>query len=363
MQMSFKFFDDIKLHNVQINTRFLPLSLTNYLNGKYQFHLEKNFLQHSGLFGILSQLNNTLNYNVFDQASGLLDTTIVGKNHSLYDPVYVKDYNGIYPDYDSPVLKVKRLKFLQDYLEKVGIPFLLVIHPNKVLFHPEWIPESFETSKKEKRFIEDFEPILKKFGIHYVRVADHLKKGEMNFPKSGAHMGDISKCRSAKIVSESLNVRYPNLLPEIDCSETNKLTDPDGEDLDLPKTLNVFDYSKSIEKNRAVKMQILKPGIKPLYPMFLGTSYSFGLIDFLSEAKAFRDTDMVFYVNRIHKKRDILSKKPKDSVIPFKSSVHKKRFLLLHDMFILESTEARLPELGFGFIDRITKEINYKPIY
>ena len=320
-------------------------------------NLEKNILQHSGLFGLLSFLNNTLNYQVFNQASGLLNTTIVGKNHSLFDPVYIKDYNGIYPEYESPISQVKKLKIFQDYLEKIGIPFLLVIHPNKALFHPEWIPASFETAKKEPRYIETFEPILKEYGIHYVRIANYLTPNEMNFPKSGAHMGNISKCRSALNVSKSLNNRYSELLPEITCEEKQNLVEPDGEDLDLPKTLNVFNYSRSLELNKDVEMKIIKPGKKPLFPLFLGTSYSFGLIEFLAKAGSFTDTDMVFYVNRIHKKRNILSKNPKDSVIPFKSSVHKKDFLLKHNLFILESTEARLPELGFGYLAKIIKQI------
>ena len=116
--------------------------------GKFQFRFDQYLTHNSGLFGRIVKNTNQLNYDIFKTAGDLSSDTFVGKEGALFDRIYLNDLNGRYQTkHDEPEKQALQIKQIQDFLAYHSKAFLLVIHPNKAVFNPQWVPSSFRSPR------------------------------------------------------------------------------------------------------------------------------------------------------------------------------------------------------------------------
>jgi hypothetical protein len=358
LQFLFKPISPVSLFRVEINRKRPTFDWQQFLDGAFQQNLERWLVQNSGFFGRFTKLNNTINYHLFKVgSSNYKDDTLVGRDYALFDRIYINDLNGKYiSSTDNIQAEVRILAKLQNYLESKGKTFLLVIHPNKAVSNPDWISFDFKSLAPEKRYIDRIQPWLDQYGIKYLKVGDQLKPGTQYYVKSGAHFNDLGKCLSAKLVSERLANNSKFDWPKFDCNITGEQA-PYEEDLDLANLLNTWNVSRSIEPVPTLDLKIHSTTDNKISIAFYGTSYLFGMLSIFDRVKAFDTVDFMFYSATHYYSRNKKGPKPKYGKKSFQASLQSLKFLERHDIVVLESTEARLHQLGFGLLEKLKSEL------
>lgn len=342
-----------------------PTRLT-ITSGKYQNHFEKWFLHNCGLWEILVKIQNTLNYHIFQIVSSRYGgETLMGAGHALHDRVYLMDRNGLPYGRDKKILtldpdvQAQQLKKLQDYFEAQGKTFLVVIHPTKPLVHPEWVSGDEKLSEVRERYFPKLEKQIKARGVNYFHLM--VSENEKEFPifsKSGAHMTSYGKCLSAKGIVDFVSQRNGSM-SRIDCKLDGKLVPPYGEDLDLLRLLNAWKTEQSISLVPSFTLEKAEP-LKHSQArlLALGTSYVFGLIKAFEQAHTFGTTDFIFYKKSRYYGKNLGTSEEKKGAKKYLTSHHDISFALEHDVIMLEATEARAHQLGFGFVEDVISQID-----
>ncbi len=328
----------------------------DFTEGLYQRILDVWAYQQSGLWSLFVKAQNTINYHVFNLASEKYSNeTLMGNNKVLFDRIYVNDLNGRYlsetPDLLSFAAQIRKF---QDLLESHGKQFLVIIHPSKTVMNPDWVADSFKVGEIKPRMLEILEPSMKEAGVNYVKVSEVFTDRKVRYwPASGAHLNSLGKCLSAKALLDYFRKAGKVALPEIHCNySAEKLTEAKGEDLDLVRLINAWQTWRSVSKVPKVNLQV-RSATNESKPsaLFVGTSYTFGLLSSLKEAKAFSATDFLFYDKSHYFAENIGQKNERRGKQGFNRKLHSLQFILNHDLIVLETTEARLHQLGFGILN------------
>jgi hypothetical protein len=90
----------------------------------------------------------------------------------------------------------------------------------------------------------------------------------------------------------------------------------------------------------------------------IGTSYVFGLIKAFEEAQSFSDTNFIFYKKSRYYGKNLGTDQQKKGAKKYLASYHDISFALSHDVIILEATEARVTQIGFGFVEDVVRQIS-----
>lgn len=338
--------------------------LDDFTLGTYQRVADVWAFQQSRLWSLFVKAENTLNYHLFGLASEkYTNDTFMGKSGVLFDRIYMNDFNGTYAsETPDPKEYAKQVKDFQDLLESHGKKFVIILHPSKTVMNPDWVPESFKVGQPNPRMVDILEPELRKSGVHIIKVSEVLTDKSLRYwPKSGAHLNSLGKCLSAKSLLAFFKSSKNIHLPQIECEYNPALLTPaSGEDLDLVKLINAWKVSGSIEDVPVVKMitASIAPGHSKPSALFVGTSYTFGLLRMLRLAKAFSDTDFIFYDKTLYSVRNIAQPNQQTAKERFRKNLHSLDFILKHDIVVIESTEARLHQLGFGIIKNVLEAQN-----
>jgi hypothetical protein len=337
------------LHNVPVERRFPKASKESLLSVKFQNSLERWLIQNTGLFGGMVYLQNSINYHLFHTASS--DPTkgsLMGNERSLFDRIYVNDLNGRYRSTPlTPEVIAERLKRMQDFLQANGKQFLFVIHPNKALFQPEWVPSSFRIGRSRPRFMDQLRPALDKLDVNYLEVGTKFDPAVSYFPKSGAHLSYYGMCVGTREVVKALAQKAPKLFPEFECVRKASDRAPKENELDLTDLLNAWGLYPSQAAVPDFTMEVSRPVVPKLKVLFSGTSYVFGLMKVFDELKAFAQTDFLFYEKSLYSYSKDSTERDRRAPHPVNNKKHLSlAYLLSHDLVIFESTDARVFQVG-----------------
>lgn len=344
-----KILPEPSLHNVPVERRFPKASRESLLSVKFQNALERWLIQNTGLFGGMVYLQNSINYHLFHTASS--DPTkgsLMGKDRSLFDRIYVNDLNGRYRStpLTSEVI-AERLKRMQDFLQENGKEFLFVVHPNKALFNSEWVPNSFRIGKARPRFIDQLRPALDKLKVNYIEVGTKFDPAVSYFPKSGAHLNYYGMCAGTREVVKALAERMPKAFPEFDCVRKASDRAPKENELDLTDLLNAWGLSPSQAAVPDFTMEVRRAVDPKLKVLFSGTSYVFGLMNVFDELKVFAQTNFLFYEKSLYAYSKDSPERDRRVPHPVNQKKHLSlAYLLSHDLVIFESTDARVFQVG-----------------
>ena len=119
------------------------LNFLNWFSGEYQNSIDEYWALNNHLTPFFIKLNNQLNYSLFTKLS--VDQCIIGDEMFLFHKIYVNTYYGRdFIGEEKLVEYVKKMKFLQDTLQKLNKEFIYIQAPGKASHFSEYIPDSLK---------------------------------------------------------------------------------------------------------------------------------------------------------------------------------------------------------------------------
>lgn len=363
IQRNFRLFPIVALSDVDTRVAAPNCTLETFIKGRCQRTIDDWLLRGSGLWGSFVSISNTINYLLFDVAPpGYGGVVTIGKDKALFNSMSVNDFNGRYfSDANKVYMLLDKAKALQDRLAKEGTPFLLVISPNKLLLHPEWMRQGLVSPKPGPRLFDQIRPLLVEKGINHVVLTDELAasreyQGQKFFPKSGAHMNKLGTCIAARSIARELNRQKAGLMPEINCGGITGMGAPSADDRDLARIINVLDARYSFDQQPIIEPKVLGGGGLN-NTLFVGTSNLFGFIGTLRDLGLLSKRDYYFYSRNLY---SCSEKRPDGTQDCLRRPVRKKAdyaqaILVNRSAVILETPEARVHQMGFGFLEKLQK--------
>ena len=246
-------------------------SWQDWFKGNYQEQKDKYIKQNFGWSENYIRFNNQLEFDLFNKAHA--KHVVIGKENYLYEIGYINSYYG--KDFIGTEKindYVKKLKQVQDSLEKQNKLIMVFLAPGKASFYPEYIPDSYKikplpsnyscfakSARELKLNIIDFNkyfteqknkskyPLYPQFGIHW-----------------SAHASILAFDSILKSIEAKLKVDLPDLkINSVHFSDTLKFPDDDiikGMNLlREPKTFRMVyaDYKINYNKEQHKKINLL----------------------------------------------------------------------------------------------------------
>ena len=197
----------------------IKFSPVGWWDGSYQ--KEKTlFLNDSvGFRPDLVRLTNQFNFWVFKI---LPNGTYVGNDNYLINREYVDEYEGrCYGDYEKVRNTIRKLKLIQDTLERAGKTFIFVIAPSKPYFMPQNIPLCLRRSGGPKiSNYTCFQQLIDSSNIKYLDFNALFKKMKDTsraplFSRQGAHWSLFGSLLASdfmsKFIEKQRNIKLPRL--------------------------------------------------------------------------------------------------------------------------------------------------------
>jgi hypothetical protein len=364
IQRNFRLFPVVALSDVNTRVAAPNCTFKTFVKGRCQRTIDDWLLRGSGLWGSFVSLSNTINYSLFDVAPpGYGGVVTIGKDKALFNSMSVNDLNGRYfSDANKVYMLLDKAKALQERLAQEGTPFLLVISPNKLLLHPEWMRQGLLSPKPGPRLFEQIRPLLIEKGIYHVVLTEELAasseyRGHKFFPKSGAHMNKLGTCIAARSIARELNKQKPGLLPQVDCGAVIGMAAPSADDRDLARIINVFTARYSLDQQPVIEPRVLGAG-SLTNTLFVGTSNLFGFIGTLRDLGMLSKRDYYFYSRNLYSCSEKRVDGTQDCLRrPIRKKADYSPLILANrSAVILETPEARVHQMGFGFLEKLQKD-------
>ncbi len=151
------------------------LTLSNWMSGKYQDSLLKNFEATLQIHTFLIRLHNQIDYSVFGKIN--VKEVEEGKDRYLFGSSYTKAFLG--EDFigeQKIISTVKKLAFIQRELKKRNTELICILTPGKSSFVPEKLPSSYDLSKKTRSNYDAYAELFVKEGIQHVNLVNYFSK-------------------------------------------------------------------------------------------------------------------------------------------------------------------------------------------
>ncbi|MFA5418808.1 MAG: hypothetical protein WC341_10150 [Bacteroidales bacterium] len=321
------------------------LTVNNWFSAEYQLKEEDYLNDAFGFRSFFVRVNNQLAFSLFDKAKA--NGVVVGKKNYLYEKNYINAYYGTdYIGHDSIAHRIEKLRFIRDTLAKLNKNIIIIFAAGKGSFYPEYFPEKYHTEKGTTNY-EKYVELAGKSGLNYIDFNRYFIDNKIDskyplYPQYGIHWSKYGMCLVAdsmiRYIEDLRNIRMPHLY-----WDSVELDQPRGTDYDIADGMNIKFRLKSFEMAYPqVKFESDSGKIKPSV-MVISDSYYWGIFDF-GMSGVFSNDQFWFYNKKIYPesfKSDL-----------FTSDVNLRKAIANHDVIILMATEATLPNLGWGFVER-----------
>ena len=142
----------------------------------------------------LIRLNDEIDFDLFKKIHS--EWRLLGDNSCIFQDVYIysylgRDFNG----YGYIHEKVRKMKAIQDTLQKLGKSFVFVLAPCKAFYYPEFFPADLKNAPRGVTNYEAYRKIGDSLGLNEVDLngwflsMKHSSK-ELLFPKQGFHWSE-----------------------------------------------------------------------------------------------------------------------------------------------------------------------------
>lgn len=319
-----------------------------WFEGTYQEQFEKFANENFGFRNFFVRLNNQIYFSLFKIPKAR--TAVIGKDLCLYERGYIKAVYG--QDYVGEAeikKKITQFKTVQDLLKKKNIDLILVFAPGKGSFFPEFIPDSLK-SKPDTTNLSQYLRFAKEMNINYIDFNTYFiqQKNISPYPlysKLGMHWSYYGFTLSMDSMVHYIEKLRTIDLPDIAFSNPELSNIPKFYDNDIEQGLNLLfpvdgNYPLAYPE---IFYTINATKIKPK-ALFVADSYYWGIFNSGMPGNVFADTKFWYYNNEIFP--DNYTKPTNVNTIDFKSEILKQ------DAIVVLSTDANLPKLGWGFIER-----------
>ena len=214
------------------------------------------------------RINNQLDYSLFDKLH--FSYGLLGPDHCLWDNVYIDSYLGIdYIGYQKSLALITKLKKLQDTLNSLGIPLVMIYAPSKAYYYPELFPAYLKSKARGPANLETFLRLGDSLGVRQLDFNGWLlslkkKSKEVLYPKQGIHWSVYAAALAADTLTKYIDKIKRVQMPQISWEKINHTTIAQATDDDMSKTLNLitpfnaelFSYPELIFKDEEKKTKL-----------------------------------------------------------------------------------------------------------
>lgn len=223
-------------------------TIANVRDGVFQRAVEPWFGTKLAPHGAIVRATNQLYYSAFQRSFANDRGMIVGRQGTLYDVQYLRDYCEPHP----PGLEARLaplltgLQELQLRLAIRRIPMLLVVTPSKAVATPEFFPTgACQPSPAPARRTATFVSLANAAGIHVLdgpALTRAMKERDPlpPFPRGGMHWSVLVGQRVAGQVMQELNRQFRSDMGSVSLGATRWDLPPNGRDADLARLLNLL---------------------------------------------------------------------------------------------------------------------------
>lgn len=352
IQICFKPFKLLGLDGAYTMPQMPDINTVSFFNGSYQNDADIYIKDNAAFRGDLVRLRNQIDYSLFGNINTILT---LGKDNYIFDPNYIWAREGKDLLTDS-VLKRHELELVQGLkkLNKLNIPVLFCIAPNKANFYSKYLPVN--TPKNNLSNQNFFINLLKKnnvFTIDFDTLFEiyKIKNKNILLPPFGAHWSIYGASLAADSIFKTINYlnnKTYQSFTQTGIEKTNKLrfTDDDY----LPSMNLIWKWRSPEMSYPIIKFNNGdKPNILTISDSYFWSFYELGIIENCFDSKS----EMWYYNKSVYNtKREKV--KDRDSTI----SLHN---LKQRDAIIILATGPSLKDFSYGFFHQLNNmEFNEK---
>ena len=332
------------LDGYYIDSEKNKFSWKDWFSGTYQETEEKYLTDHFGFRSFFIRLNHQWRFSLFNKVKTAWIT--VGKENYLYEENYIKAYYGDdFIGQDSIEQRMYKLKMLQDTLNQLGKKIIVVLAPGKGSFYPEYIPDNFHKKRGEIN-IDGYRHYIEKWNIncidfHRYFIDNKEKSPYPLYPQYGIHWSFYSMCLAADSIVRYVEKMNNINMPHIYWNDI-EVTQPQKDDNDISKAMNLL-FPPRTFKMAYPQIQFendfgkTKPSLVVIADSFYWGIYGTGW------GSLFTDNHFWYYNKEIY---------PEQFDTPFTTEdIDLQNEILKYDIIIILSTDANLPNFGWGFIE------------
>ncbi|MDB6114785.1 MAG: hypothetical protein JWQ62_1730 [Lacunisphaera sp.] len=338
-------------------------SLANIRSGEAIRAANAWYDAHVGLRNFWVRLDSEFTYAFFGESiEHPVGTNVVAGDHDwLFERHYIKHALTPNRPEDNRVKEaIGHMRSVQDKLARRGIPFILLVAPNKAEIYPEHIPASQLGGRDFDQIITEYEryrPLLIAAGINLYDgrqvFLDWKKAGVRSlFARGGTHWSYDASVRILQDLRIRLNPGMRHPLPPFVVEKT-LMESGSGTDVDLLNLLNLFTlFPYNHPQPRPVIVPQTAVPVEQL-PRILWVHDSFGwpLIEALYDANAARPTESLYYFANFYRIPD------GGRLDTDLKTVDWEACLKQHDAVAMVWTEIAFTSLGWGFFETLDAKL------
>jgi hypothetical protein len=252
--------------------------IENWLSGTFQDSMSLFKDNNTLLRTPLIRFYNEYNFRLFKTTRA--PEVVIGKNNECFQIDYIREYTGEYFVGEDLIFeRCKRLKYLQDTLNKIGIDLIVVFAPGKASYMPENIPDHMKRKIYPENNYRCFIKTCDKLDINVLDLQKHFNsiKDTVSwplYPTYGIHWSDYGMYLALDTFINSVEKLTKKNIPDLIVSEIETTTIPRDQDNDIARTLNLMFEPK--EKTLAYPKFQFSDTTKPeINALFIGDSFLF----------------------------------------------------------------------------------------
>lgn len=351
IQHKFRFLEETPLKGSYKLSEKPALNRESWFLGKYQEKQELYLTEHTGFRPGWVRLYNQWNYTLFDKASAA--GVIVGKAGYLYEENYIKAYYGADFEGEKKIGEtVRKLKQIQDTLDRKGIKLAVIFAPGKASYLPEYIPDRYHQTRTRTNY-QEYKDQFEKYAIRNIDMHQWFESMKKTteyplFSKTGIHWTAYGQFLAVdsitKFVSNTCNCEIPSfVLDKIVPSSKPWLEDDDiGLAMNLLIGLPELELAYP-EFHLSRKAKKTDPKV-----LVIGDSFYWGLFKAKVSGSLFKEGEFWYYNEQIYPASYTKETLVKKQNLDRKLRENKMVFILI--------TDANLYRFGFGFVEMAAEQ-------
>jgi hypothetical protein len=346
IQKKFKFIDLEPLSGAITPPQKAVFSVKSWFNGEYQKQSEKYIDESFGFRSLFIRSHNQIAFSIFNKAKA--NGVLIGKNNYLYEENYLKAYNG-WDFVGEKAIKSRllKIKYLQDTLQKLNKTFILIFAAGKGSFYPEYFPKAYKVKPKQTNY-KTYTSLCKKMKINHIDFnAYFLKQKDKSnyplYPKYGIHWSTYGMGIAADSIIRYIEYKRGIKMPHI---YWNKITYEDAKESDYDIGYGMNLLHKFTDNQMAYPIYQFEQDSTKIKPrsLFISDSFFWGMFNF-GISNVFTDNQFWYYNEDVY---------PESYQKPLKAKdIQLAKYIKNKDVIVIMATEAVLPKLGWGAIERM----------
>lgn len=323
---------------------FLP---SKWFNASFQEEYEKWFNQEFGFRNFLVRFNNQISFSFFKKAKAR--DVVVGKKNYLFERKYIQaatksDFMGI----ETVQNKFQLIGELQDTLSAYGVDLILVFAPGKASFFKEYIPDRFK-QKDNQGNLDLFIKTARGNQISYLDLNSwfiHAKDSTRYplYPQYGIHWSDYGSLLAADTLFRFIEEKRRVKLSRIEI-ESVRISDELSEtDYDIARGMNLLCRLKSFDMAYPKYRIVSDQNKDRLNVITVADSYYWQIFGNELADHVLGNNQFWYYNQERHSYKE-------GKIVPVES-LNILDEMKKQDVIIIMATDANLPDIGWGFIEK-----------